>query len=73
VGKQRGGNLMWLVGSFCSTEMASHIQSYFGPRATGLIGGPRALASALEGIKTCTAQLERQRASMLSFFGVRAP
>jgi alanyl aminopeptidase len=72
IGKQRGGgNLMWLVSGFCNAEMAGRIESFFAPRAANLMGGPRALAGALEGIKTCTAQLERQRAGILGFFGVR--
>jgi alanyl aminopeptidase len=73
VGKQRGGNLMWPVGVFCSAEMASRIESFMSPRAAGLIGGPRALAGSLEGIRSCAAQLERQRAGMQQFFGVRTP
>lgn len=68
LGKNRGAALAWLAGYFCSAEAASQAQAFFGPRIAELVGGPRALSSTLETVRSCAAVAEKQRASTAAFF-----
>jgi alanyl aminopeptidase len=67
IGKQRGSSLPWLASFFCTTDMAARAEAFFGSRVAALVGGPRALAGALEEVRSCAAQVEAQRAATLAF------
>jgi alanyl aminopeptidase len=67
LGNQRGSSLPWLGAYFCTTDMAARAEAFFGSRVSGLVGGPRALAGALEEVRSCAAQVDAQRAATLTF------
>ncbi|MDD9937810.1 MAG: M1 family aminopeptidase, partial [Myxococcales bacterium] len=64
----RAGRLPRLGAYFCDPARAQELQAFFGERARQLSGGPRNLASALESIALCAAEVKRQRASANAFF-----
>jgi hypothetical protein len=67
VGERRGSTLPWLAGNFCSNDMAARAEAFFATRVQELVGGPRALAGALEKVRSCAAQVEAQRAATVAF------
>jgi alanyl aminopeptidase len=66
IGKQRGSSLPWLASFFCNTDMAARAEAFFASRVNELVGGPRALAGALEEVRSCAAQVDAQRAATLA-------
>ena len=66
-GKTRGSSLPWLASNFCSTDMATRAEAFFATRVHDLMGAPRALAGALEEVRSCAAQVDAQRAATLAF------
>jgi alanyl aminopeptidase len=67
VGERRGSAMPWLAGYFCSSDMAARAEAFFSTRVQELVGGPRALASSLEKVRSCAAQVEAQRAATVVF------
>ncbi len=58
------GNAGWLPQMFagtCDPEVATWLETFFGPRVADLPGGPRNLQSAVESIGLCAAQVEAHR------------
>jgi cytosol alanyl aminopeptidase len=70
---ERSGSLPSLASGFCSKAGADRAQALFAPRIDKLQGGPRALASTLEGLALCAAEVEQLRTPILAFFAKRAP
>ena len=52
----RKGRVSQLADSFCSTERAAEVETFFAERSENLQGGPRALANTLETIRLCAAR-----------------
>ena len=50
--------LIGLGAGFCSEEDAARVEGFFGARVESIRGGPRALASALESVRLCSALVE---------------
>ena len=61
------GRVPLLSASFCTTAHAQRLQAFWGPRAEGLAGGPRALAEATERLNVCRTLVEAQRQSAERF------
>jgi hypothetical protein len=57
------------VGTFCSTERATEIRSFF--EAHPVAEAARSLTQALERIETCAAVRERQEAPLRRWLGAR--
>lgn len=68
-GPGRAGYLPHAAASFCSVERAGEVEAFFGERIAALPGGPRNLATSLEGMGVCAARVEAQRESVEVFFG----
>jgi alanyl aminopeptidase len=72
---ERSGGLPWLGAGFCSKAGADRVQALFAARIEKLQGGPRSLASVLEGLALCSAEVEQLRPQIQAFFSQpqRAP
>jgi alanyl aminopeptidase len=66
-----GLRLLGIVGSFCDEPHAADIESFFKDRVRTLDGGPRELASGLEGIRLCAASRAASEANVREFFAPR--
>jgi alanyl aminopeptidase len=64
----RGGALPWLAASFCSEEKAKEVEQFFAPKIATLRGGPRNLASVLEQIRMCAANVQANREDARRYF-----
>ena len=56
---------------FCDDAHAAEIESFFGPKAAGIEGGPRQLASTLEEVRLCVARRKAYEASAKTLFSVK--
>ena len=65
---ERSGGLPWLAYGFCSKAGADRARALFAPRIEKLQGGPRSLASVLEGLALCSAEVAQLRAPIAAFF-----
>jgi alanyl aminopeptidase len=68
-----GLRLLGIVGSFCDEAHAADIEAFFKDRIRTLDGGPRELASGLEGIRLCVASRAASEANAREFFAPRGP
>ncbi len=68
ISARRAGSTPGLTTAFCSEEMAARVEAFFAPRIQGLTGGPRSLASALEGIRLCAARVQAHQDGARKFF-----
>jgi alanyl aminopeptidase len=55
LGAHGGNDVIGATSSFCSTQAASDVEQFFGPRVEKVPGGPRELALTLETIRACAA------------------
>ena len=63
-----------LVGAgraYCDEDHARDVEAFFGPKAPGIEGGPRALSSTLEEMRLCAARRGAHLASARDFFAKR--
>lgn len=60
--------LIYLTGAFCDQEHLEDARAFFGPKAEGTPGGPKALAQTLERVGLCIAQRRTQQPSIEAFF-----
>jgi alanyl aminopeptidase len=68
--RHHGG--MQIVGTgqqFCDDAHARDVEAFFGPKIDGIEGGPRVLASTLEGVRLCAARRAAQEKSARELFG----
>lgn len=69
--RMREDEVMWLFGgvpgSFCDAGHRREMEEFLAPRARAHPGAPHALSDALEGVKTCSAALARNRAGIAAF------
>ncbi|HMI90908.1 MAG TPA: ERAP1-like C-terminal domain-containing protein, partial [Polyangiales bacterium] len=70
---ERSGGLPWLAAGFCSQAGADRVRALFASRIEKLQGGPRSLASVLEGVALCTAEVAQLSAPIQAFFASKAP
>jgi cytosol alanyl aminopeptidase len=56
---------------FCDDAHAAEIESFFGPKAAGIEGGPRQLASTLEEVRLCVARRKAYEASAKTLFSAK--
>ena len=54
--------------NFCDDAHAAEIEAFFGPKAAGIEGGPRQLASTLEEVHLCVARRKAYEASAKALF-----
>jgi alanyl aminopeptidase len=65
---QHGASLLSSARGFCSKEEAQAVSAFFAERIAELEGGPRRLASTIEGIRLCAAKVDRHRAAAQAYF-----
>ena len=73
VATTRGGYVPFLFAGFCDAPHRAALESFFTPRLAQLPGAPRNLRIALEAITLCTARVDAQRASAVSFLDAHPP
>lgn len=66
--ESNAGRLPSLGSFFCSAEKADAVEAFFSEHIEALPGGPRNLATTLEGIRLCAARAEAHRASAAEVF-----
>jgi alanyl aminopeptidase len=66
-----GARVIGAGGNFCDEAHAADVDAFFAKRADGIEGGPRVLASTLEGIRLCVARRAAQEPSARTTFGKR--
>ena len=54
--------------AYCAQAHHDDVEAFFGPRAAGIPGGPRALSQALESIRLCAVSRAVQQPSVEAFF-----
>jgi alanyl aminopeptidase len=70
--KRYGGLALIGMGrSFCDAEHVDDVEAFFGPKAEGIEGGPRELASTLEEMRLCVARRKMYAASAKALFGAK--
>jgi hypothetical protein len=67
VATTRGGAMPLLFAGFCDATHRGEVETFFTPRLATLPGSPRNLRIALEAIALCSARVEAQRASAVTF------
>jgi alanyl aminopeptidase len=62
------GSLPWLAGGFCDATKVPEIEAFFAPVIASLPGGPRELATVVEEVRLCAAQVAFHREAADRFF-----
>jgi alanyl aminopeptidase len=68
ISNENAGSLPWLAASFCGAPGAARAQQLFAARIDKMEGGPRVLASVLEMVTQCGAEVDQLRAPVTAFF-----
>jgi hypothetical protein len=63
--------LPWFAAGFCAKAGADRAQALFASRIDKLEGGPRTLATVLEMVTQCGAEVEQLRAPVAAFFAAQ--
>ena len=70
--KHHGGAALVSTGQvFCDEAHAAEMEAFFGPKIEGIEGGPRTLATTLEGVRLCAKRRALQEPQARAHFGKR--
>ena len=65
----RWGRITMVGSAFCDAEKQAEVEAFFGERISDMTGGPRSLATTLEGIGLCIAKVKHHQAEMEAWLG----